>query len=91
MESNQEQPKLRSVKFLNQGKPYTAFVALNTEEFCEVVEDGTGNLGNYKNKIVSVVEGHQPTDGQVYAAQQAFIRVHTSARGPALDGDQGKG
>ena len=82
MKQNEEQPKLRIVKYTNNGKPYTTFVALNTNEFADVIEANTGDLSNYKNKIISVVEGHDPTDHEWIGAREAFVRVHTNARGP---------
>lgn len=42
-----------------------------------------GPLGECKEKIVSVVEGHNPNESQGVAAREAFIRVHTFGRGSA--------
>ncbi len=82
VEPKPAQPKLRIVKYTNNDNPYTAFVALTLDEFADVIEAGTGDLTNYQKKIVSVVEGHNPTEEQLDAARDAFIRVHTDARGP---------
>ena len=47
---------LRIVKFTNQDKPYTAFVALTDQEFGNVIEAGTGDLTAYSKQILHLVD-----------------------------------
>ena len=77
-----EQPlKLRMVEYNNNGSPYTAFVALNDDEYGDVMAAGTGNLTDYKDKILLVVDGHSPDEKLIQGVRDAFRRIYRA--GPA--------
>jgi hypothetical protein len=69
---------LRIVKFTNQDKPYTAFVALNDKDFSDVVEAGTGDLTAYSKHIILVVDTHEPSVEDRLAAREAFAQNYGS-------------
>jgi hypothetical protein len=70
--------KLRIVQYLLDGQPYTAFAALDDNQWSDVIEVGSGDLSAYRKHVIDVVPGHAPSEEIKVAARRMFLRLYGS-------------
>lgn len=71
--------KLRIIKYLDgDDQPYTAFVALDDDQWADVIAEGNGDLSAYPNQVIYVSHGHAPYEDEKFGARQAFAQMYGS-------------
>lgn len=72
-------PNLRIIKYHNgEGKPFTAFVALTHDQLVDFLSDENGNLEPYRQHVLLIVEGHNPSAKEHRDADHAFNHLYGS-------------